>query len=83
MRRTILYILLSLSAPSLMAQRAFERNGDVIYQDASGKQTNLAHGSSPTLNQGKVAMIRGLRVRYGDVDCHSKEQRTGSSSMTR
>ena len=68
--------VLLLVAQSLLAQRVFERGDEVIYQDAKGNQIKLGLGSSPILNRGKVAMIRGFRVRYGDpFDCRYKERR--------
>jgi hypothetical protein len=62
-------------ATSVLAQRAFERGVDVIYEDAAMHQTNLGAGLSPVLTKdGKVALIRGRRFDYGDsFDCSRKD----------
>jgi hypothetical protein len=54
-----------------MAQRVFERDGNVVYQDAEKQKINLGKGLSPVLTaDGKVALIRRRRFFYGDsFDC--------------
>ena len=64
------FLTLSL-ASALMAQRAFEADGKVIYEDAHGNRTNLGFGFNPVLtHDGRVSMIRGRSFGYGEqFDC--------------
>ncbi|MGA2183403.1 MAG: hypothetical protein ABSH47_10265 [Bryobacteraceae bacterium] len=77
MRHTFGVILLLLFAPSLMAQRAFELAGKVIYEDARGSRTDLGAGFSPVLtHDGRVALLRGRSFDYGEqFDCAHRETR--------
>lgn len=70
-------ILLLLLAPSLLAQRAFERRGHVIYEDSGGHRSDLGVGFSPVLTQsGEVALVRGRLLPYGEhFDCRHKNTR--------
>jgi hypothetical protein len=54
-----------------MAQRVFEKDGNVVYQDGEKQNINLGKGLSPILTaDGKVALIRGRRFFYGSsFDC--------------
>ncbi len=73
-RITILSLLM---AWGLMAQRAFEVNGKVIFEDAQGNRTNLGIGFSPVLtHDGLVALLRGRSFGYGEqFDCDKRESR--------
>ena len=76
-------VVFSLLSPSgLTAQRAFEANGEVIYEDAQGARTNLGRGFSPVLTQdGRVAFLRGRSFGYGETfGCDSKENRNWVSA---
>ena len=75
-------LLLSLVLPlllsaSLHAQRAFEMNGHVFYEDAAMQRIDLGAGFNPLLTaDGNVALIRGRRFEYGDrFDCGHKESK--------
>lgn len=70
-----LAVLALLLSPGLLAQRAFEKGGHVIYEDRGGHRTDLGVGFSPVLTQrGEVALIRGQLFLYGDdFDCSRKE----------
>jgi len=59
------------SSPSLLAQRAFEKDGHVIYENSQGHAQDLGAGFSPAITQsGQVAMIRGRFFMYGEeFDC--------------
>jgi len=61
----------------MRAQRAFEENGHVIYENRLKKRVDLGPGFSPVVTPGgKVAMIRGRFFDYGeDFDCRRKETR--------
>lgn len=69
--RLVQALLLLLAHSSLIAQRAFEEGGNVIYQNAQGNRTNLGSGFSPVMTaQGRVAFVRGRRFGYGEkFDC--------------
>ena len=71
MRKVLLFLL----ASSLMAQRVFEKDHDVIYENAQRNEVNLGAGFSPVLTaQGKVVFVRGHLFDYGeDFDCSRKE----------
>jgi hypothetical protein len=60
---------------NLNAQRVFEKEGNVIYEDVGKHRINLGRGLSPVLTaDGKVALIRGRRFFYGDsFDCSHAE----------
>ncbi|MGO9094003.1 MAG: hypothetical protein ACLQGV_02175 [Bryobacteraceae bacterium] len=60
---------------SLLAQRAFEKGGHVIYEGRDGHRTDLGVGFSPVLTQrGEVALIRGRLAGYGEnFDCSRKD----------
>jgi hypothetical protein len=64
-----------LLSPGLLAQRAFEKSGHVIYEGRDGHRTDLGVGFSPVLTQrGEVALIRGRLFRFGDdFDCGRKD----------
>jgi hypothetical protein len=67
MRIGFLALLLS---SALLAQRAFEVGGAVVYEDAHGKRTSLGIGFNPVLtHDGRVAWLRGPKFGYGDQDC--------------
>ena len=70
-----LAVLVLLLAPGLLAQRAFEKGGHVIYEGRDGRRSDLGVGFSPVLTQrGEVALIRGRLFFYGDqFDCGRKE----------
>jgi hypothetical protein len=63
-------LLVALSA-NMEAQRAFERGDKVVLEDAASHQTDLGVGFNPILAaNGKLALIRGRRFKYGDqFDC--------------
>jgi len=62
-------------ATSLNAQRVFEADGNVIYEDAAKHRINLGAGFNPLLTaDGKVALIHGRQYGYGErFDCSHKE----------
>ena len=62
-------------ATSLNAQRVFEADGNVIYEDSAKRRINLGVGFNPLLTaDGNVALIRGHRYGYGEsFDCSHKE----------
>src|SRR5258707_13675183 len=62
-------------ATSLNAQRVFEADGNVIYEDSAKRRINLGAGFNPLLTaDGKVALIRGRQYGYGErFDCSHKE----------
>jgi hypothetical protein len=64
-----------LLSPGLLAQRAFEKGGHVIYEGRDGHRTDLGVGFSPVVTQrGEVALIRGQKFLYGDkFDCSRKD----------
>lgn len=66
-----LAVLALLCTATLPAQQAFERNGEVIYQEARGNQRNLGTGFNPILmRDGRVAFVRGRKFEYGaKFDC--------------
>jgi hypothetical protein len=66
-----------LSPYSLRAQRTFEADGRVVYEDAQGKRTDLGIGFSPVLiSDGRLALLRGRKFGYGeDFDCANKGSR--------
>jgi hypothetical protein len=70
-----LAVLALLLSPGLLAQRAFEKSGHVVYEDRDGHRTDVGVGFSPVLTQrGEVALIRGRLFRFGDdFDCGRKE----------
>ena len=70
-----LAVVVLLLSPGLLAQRAFEKGGHVIYEDRDGRRTDLGVGFSPVVTQrGEVALIRGRLFFYGDqFDCGRKE----------
>ena len=70
-------VLTLLLASGLMAQRAFEASGVVIYEDAQGNRTNLGTGFNPILtHDGLVALLRGRSFGYGEeFDCARKESK--------
>ena len=74
MRISFLTLLL---ASGLMAQRAFEASGKVIYEDAQWNRTNLGVGFNPVLSQdGRVALLRGRSFGYGErFDCDKSENK--------
>jgi hypothetical protein len=69
--------LILMLASGLMAQRAFEADGKVIYEDAHGNRTNLGIGFNPLLtHDGRVAMLRGRSFGYGEqFDCDKSESK--------
>jgi hypothetical protein len=70
-------VLSVLFASGLMAQRAFEHNGSVVYEDPRGNRVDLGAGFSPVLtDDGGVALLRGRRFDYGEkFNCDHKETR--------
>ena len=65
--------LLSLGS-NLIAQRAFEKNDKVVYEDAAGRQADLGIGFSPVLTaDGRVALIRGRPLDSDLVECGRAE----------
>jgi hypothetical protein len=66
-----------LLASGLMAQRAFEAGGEVIYEDAQRNRTNLGVGFNPVLtHDGAVALLRGRIFSYGEqFDCDKSESK--------
>jgi hypothetical protein len=68
-------ILALLMGSDLIAQRAFEASGEVIYEDARGNRTNLGVGFNPVLmHDGRVALLRGRSFAYGEqFDCDKRE----------
>ncbi len=64
-------------ASGLMAQRAFEANGEVIFEDAQRNRTNLGVGFNPVLtHDGLVALLRGRSFGYGEqFDCDKRESK--------
>jgi hypothetical protein len=74
MERATLFFLLT---SGLMAQKAFEESGQVVYADVRGNRTNLGAGFNPLItSDGRVVFLRGRRFGYGDpFDCGNKETR--------
>jgi hypothetical protein len=65
-----------LCASGLIAQRAFETGGKVVYEDAAGNRTSLGAGLSPVMtHDGRVALLRGPVHDYGETGCDDKETR--------
>jgi hypothetical protein len=64
-----------LMASNQVAQRAFEANGEVIYEEARASRTNLGVGFNPLLmHDGRVALLRGRSLGYGEeFDCNKRE----------
>ena len=75
MARVCITVLALLMASDLIAQRAFETSGEVIYEDARASRTNLGVGFNPVLmHDGRVALLRGRRFGYGEeFDCDKRE----------
>src|ERR1017187_1922446 len=73
--RGIITVLVLVLSPSIIAQRAFEKDDHVIYEGRDGKATDLGVGFSPAITQqGQVALIRGRFFMYGEeFDCKDKE----------
>jgi len=76
MRVALLVICLLLSS-SLIAQRAFETNGHVIYEDARNNRHDLSVGFGAVVTlSGKVAVIRGSALGHNDdFDCNDKQKK--------
>jgi hypothetical protein len=69
-------VILALAA-ALDAQRVFEKEAQVVYGEAQGRQTNLGTGFSPVLTtDGKVLFIRGRRFAFGGpFDCRDPKKK--------
>ena len=69
--------LLLVYAPTLMGQRVFEKGQNVIYEDDRKNRINLGPGFNPVFTEeGRVAMIRGRRIGYGEpFDCKHKDSK--------
>jgi hypothetical protein len=69
-------------ASSLLAQRVFEKEQHVIYEDATRLQADLGMGHSPVLTRdGKVVLIRGRYFDYGaPFDCANRETKNWVAS---
>jgi hypothetical protein len=67
---------------SAIAQHAFEKNDNVIYEDAKKNETDLGRGFNPVLTaDGKIAMIRGPRIEFGQkFDCNDPERKNWITS---
>jgi hypothetical protein len=77
MYRRFAVVVFLLLGSVLLAQRANETDGRVVYEDAQGNRTDLGAGFSPVLtHDGSVALLRGRKFTYGDeFDCAHKETR--------
>ncbi|HVO98938.1 MAG TPA: hypothetical protein VMT15_12765 [Bryobacteraceae bacterium] len=64
-------ILVFAVVSSIDAQRAYEKDGKVVYEDASGHRTGLGAGFNSILTSDeKVVFLRGRKFAYGDkFDC--------------
>src|SRR5262245_14634129 len=60
-----------------MAQRVFEKDRHVIYEDAHKNRNDLGIGFSPVRTaSGKVAVIRGASLNHNDAfDCGDKDKK--------
>jgi hypothetical protein len=69
-------------ASSLLAQRVFEKEQHVIYEDATSLRADLGIGHSPVLTRdGKVVLVRGRYFDYGArFDCANKETKNWVAS---
>jgi hypothetical protein len=53
--------------PLVGAQRVYEEGADIFYEDAQGRKIPLGRGHSPVpVSDGKILLIRGARMGYGD-----------------
>jgi hypothetical protein len=58
---------IAMVSPLLGAQRVYEKDNEIFYQDAQGRKTSLGRGHSPIpVSEGKILLIRGARMGYGD-----------------
>jgi hypothetical protein len=75
MRAATIALCSLLVARAVVAQRADEDHGKVIYEDSKGGLTDLGSGFNPLLSaDGKVVFIRGRKFEYGDdFDCGNKD----------
>jgi hypothetical protein len=71
-----------LFSSNLQAQRTFEKNHHVIYEDAQKRQSDLGIGSKPILTNGKVLMIRGEPSGPNtDFDCNDQHKKNWISVL--
>jgi len=75
---TIIAAILAIHTPLPgIAQRVFEKDDHVVYEDATKKQADLGRAFNPILRRdGKVVMIRGLSLGHNDAfDCKDRDKK--------
>jgi hypothetical protein len=66
----------------LGAQRVYEQNDQVIYKDSVGQILSLGQGHSPVpVSDGKILLIHGVRMGYGDRPTCSKAESRNSVAI--